>query len=139
MVKTTHIKNAPIPVPEALLRGWVRGIIVTIAGTAILSWMILNETIKESTIGYAAMGIILISVFLASGKAVKAAKRNGLIIAALSGLIYWLSLVSANLLMCKGEYHGLWVTLFLALGGGTAANFLNFAGKTKSHSSRRRM
>ena len=131
MTKTHQVKGAPLPLWNAMLKAWGISIGVTLLATAIMARLILSGVLKGNTIGYIAMGIILISVIVGSVHGARSAGSRGAIAAVSNAGLYWLTLVILNALVCKGEYHGLWVTLFLALGGGISAFFMKFERKKK--------
>lgn len=134
MTKTHRVKGAPLPLWNAMLLGWGISIGITLLATAIIARFILSEFLPSGSIGYIAMGIILISVIAGSVKAAGSVIKQRAIVSVTNGVLYWLTLVLVNALACKGEYHGLWVTLFLALGGGISANFMKFERKKKKTS-----
>lgn len=132
------IKQHPVStVYDTRAKGLLRGLAVSVGTTAIFtalaSWAILKELVPQMWIGYLAMGIILLSVMLGTKMALREIRTGIMIQGAICALLYWLTLMVLNLVLCKGEYNGVWVTLFLALGGGISAVFMKFEPKRKKH------
>ena len=138
-MKRSRIKGAESRIPNALLKGSGVCILLTLIGSGIISWLVMGETIRESGIGYSIMGLILLTAIIGSMTAMGRVDRNHALTGALMGIIYWIILLGGNLLLCKGEWEGLWVTLFLALGGAIGAIFLQFRPKRKRYGSRRKI
>ena len=131
MTKTHRVKSGPLPLWKSMLQGWGISIVITLLATAAMAKLILSGVLPEGSIGYIAMGIILGSVIAGSITAAHSAGNRSAIAAISNAGLYWLTLVLVNALVCKGEYYGLWVTLFLALGGGISTIFMKFERKKK--------
>lgn len=123
----------------SLLKGMLAGITATLAGTAILSWLIIREMLQETSIGYCAMGVILIASGLASFMAARSAGKGIAYLAGLSGLIYFAVLIGANALFFKGEFQAMGVTALLVLAGSGTSMLLAGRNKKTRKPSRRKI
>lgn len=113
-----------------VVRGVITGILTTIAGAVIMSVLIINETLEETSIGYSAMGILLLASMAACMAAlVNAQSKKGMIVGITGGL-YALILMGLNALLYKGGYEGVGVTLLLILAG-CLTSLLLFGKQTK--------
>ncbi len=130
---------APSGIPWSVLRGALISVGIMIAGTALMSYLIVMEILKESAIGYSAMGILLVSTMVGSMAATRNYQTKKLMISALAGSMYLLLLLTGNALLYKGGYEGVGVTVALVIGGSIAASFLgNEAGKRRYPSKRKK-
>lgn len=121
MVMNQKLTGTASAMPSGLLKGALVGIGITLVGAAVMSALILREVLRETAIGYSAMGVILVSAFAGAMAAMNTVKQRPAVVAVLSGLIYYAVLLGANALFFKGEYEGLGVTALLVLAGvGTA-------------------
>ena len=83
---------------------WSLGI--TLAGAAVMSGLILKEVLVENAIGYAAMGILLMSSFAGSAAAVRSIGKQPAVAAILTGIFYFGILALLNALLYKGGFEG---------------------------------
>lgn len=102
---------------------------VTLAGAAILSYLILGEKVGENGIGYGAM--VIQAAASASGglTAVKLVKRSRLLICGILAAAYYVLLLSMTALIFDGQYTGMGVTAAMVLLGAAAAALPGVLGK----------
>ncbi len=124
MTVNQKVSGTASTMPAGLLKGAVAAIIMTIAGAALMSALIIREVLRETSIGYCAMVVLLISPLAGALIAMNAVKQKLAIVAALSAGIYYLLLLGTNALLLKGEYTGMGVTALLVLAGAGSALLL---------------
>lgn len=121
--------------------GLAAGAAVSIVLTLLLSVLVGKladmEIISETAIGYAAMGILLLSSIAAAVVAIGRIKRQRLIIGLASGGIYYLMLLSITALFFGGRYTGMGVTA-LVVTAGCGAVILAGMGQGRSRQTHRR-
>lgn len=139
MVVNRKVTGTAASMPGGLLWGAAGSMALTVAGAALLSYLILNESIGENSIGYASMFVILASAVLGALVSVSKIKRRRLLVCALSGLIYFGILLSMTALLFGGQYQGIGVTALLVLGGSGTAALLGMRQKKTNKISKRKM
>lgn len=121
--KTTRA-IAPSQIPQALLKGLAVSVLIMLGGTALMSALIIREVVRETAIGYCAMGILLISAMAGAFAAIRKAEKQKYAVSLLQGALYFIVLMAANALLYKGGYEGIGASLILIMGGSIAAAFL---------------
>ena len=135
-MRNRKMKGAAQSMPIALSLGLAVSIAVTLTLSAAIAYLVLNETINESAIGYGVMSTVLTSALFGAMIAASAAKRRRLFVCFVSGVIYYLALLSVTALFFGGQYEGMGVTGLLVFGGvGTAALI---GGKRETNGGRKR-
>ena len=132
MTVNRKVTGTAVGMPAGIIVGWVISMAATIAGSALAAWLISNETMQESSIGYMAMVIILLSTVLGTGMAVHKVKRKILQVSALAGSAYFLSLLGMTAVFFGGIYQGMGVTALLVASGTCAVVLM--AGRDKKQS-----
>lgn len=102
--------------------GWSLGI--TLCSAAVAAKMMETEYLKENTIGYIAIGILLLSAFSGALIACGLIKHRKLLISTLSGLVYYVVLLSMTALFFGGQYQGMLTAAAAVLAGTVLAVFL---------------
>ena len=126
----TRNNGQAVSLPAGVLTGALVALLWTLATSGILAWMILDGMLKQETVGYGSMVILLSGSILGAMTAKRKVKRQLLLTALFSGLVYLLMLVSITALFFGGQYSGMGVTALLVLGGSTVAALLG-AGERK--------
>lgn len=111
-------------IPVGLLTGGIAALLSTMALTAVLAKLMEGEILPEENIGYGVMIMLLASAFLGSAIACKRVKRQYLLTAGLSGVVYILLLLSMTALFFGGQYSAVGVTILLVLCGSLLAAML---------------
>lgn len=117
MVANRKVSGTASSMPAGLALGGCMALAVTLIGSVIAGYMISEERIPESGIGYCAMGILLAASALSAAVAVKKVKRRRIYVCALSGVIYYGILLSMTALFFGGQYQGMGVTGLVILAG----------------------
>ena len=117
--------------PTGIAVGTLTSTAITILGCFLLAKTVQNGFLKQESIGYGILFLLLLASFLGACTARGKIKRRNLMVCMLSGLIYFLLLLSITALFFGGQYNGTGVTALLILcGSATAA--MTSGGKRKS-------
>jgi len=123
-------------IPVGLLTGSTAALLFTLALSAVLAKLMEGEIIPEENIGYGVMIMILASAFSGSAIACKRVKRQYLLTAGLSGVVYVLLLLSITALFFGGQYSAVGVTVLLVFCGSLLAAML-FSREGKGRKTRK--
>ena len=122
MVANRKVTGTASSIPAGLALGAAVSLAITLAGAWIFAYLIAGEILKESSIGYCAMAIILLASVVSAAVAVGRIKRRRVYICGLSGLIYFGILLSMTALFFGGQYQAVGITLLGLRGEGTASH-----------------
>ena len=111
-------------VPLSLLKGLGLGWIITVAGVAIISFLLHGEHLKETGIQPAAVIIMMLSAFITAIFAGSNRDEKRLLICLAGGGLYYLSLMGCNALFFDGQYRGLLGALLAVAGCSLVAALL---------------
>lgn len=107
--------------PAGLATGAAVSMGITMALCAIGAWMIDREILKENTVGYIAIVILLGASYMGCLTAATAIKHRYVLVCSISAMIYYAILLSMNAVCFDGIYQGMGVTALLVLCGATLA------------------
>lgn len=139
MVANRKVTGTASSIPAGLALGAAVSLAITLAGAWIFAYLIAGEILKESSIGYCAMAIILLASVVSAAVAVGRIKRRRVYICGLSGLIYFGILLSMTALFFGGQYQAVGITALLILAGSGAVALLGLRGEgTASHRKKKR-
>ncbi len=127
-------KGKTANIPMALLWGGITGMGITLAGTAVLTFLIAGEKLGLQASQSAQVVVLLLASIIGAWIAVKMAGQKPLVVGALSGGIYYLCMLCTTALFFDGQYQGMGVTALVVLGGSMAAALISlrsWAGKRK--------
>lgn len=126
--------------PIGLALGALTGMGITLASAVGAAKMIDAGTAGENTIGYFAMGILLISSFAGTIVAVNSIRHRKLMVCGLSALIYYAILLSMTALFFGGQYQGMGVTALVVACGSVVAALISLRqGRGASAKKQRRI
>lgn len=108
-------------VPVGLGLSLVVNIVITTAITILIAALINQNKIKWEEAGYWIMFMILLSSFLGAKAAIVSVKTQVLLIAFMSGILYWIFLLSTTALFFGGNYSSVFETAALITSGSVAA------------------
>ena len=115
--------------------GMVISATVSIAITLFLSLWIANllnhESITWEQAGYWIMGMLFAASFLGGKSAIAAIQRQKLLIAIMSGALYWGILLCMTALFFGGNFDSLWETAGIISAGCTSAALIALPGRQK--------
>jgi hypothetical protein len=123
---------------SSVAKGTAICLLGALAGGAGISCMIIRGTLKETAIGYSAMGILIISTILGVIPAVKGAYRRKLPAALITGACYFLTLALLNIILFDGIFTGIGTTMFVIISSAVAGFLLAGKPKTKQTAKKRR-
>ena len=139
MTSKTVRAIAPSQIPKAVARGVATSILIMVGGAALMSVLILREIIKETAVGYCAMGILLLSSMEGTRAAVRKSEGKIFTVAVLTGAVYAGILLILNAMLYKGGYEGVGVSVLLIIGGSIASGFLTIPDRRiKKHPKRKK-
>lgn len=103
--------------PLGLATGLIISMVVTLALSAMIAYLVLNEAMKEEAIGYGAMATVLLASSIGSLVSVLRVKRRRFLTCVAFGCCYYLALLSMTALFFGGQYQGMGVTGLLIFAG----------------------
>lgn len=111
-----------VSIPKGLVMGNSISLGLTLLLSLALAGLISQERLAWSQVGYGILAILFISALLGTAVSVKAVKRQRLMIAMGSGLLFWATLIAITALFFGGQYDGMLVTGLIILAAcGTVA------------------
>ena len=122
MVKNRKPTGTASSIPAGIAFGVLISMIITLLGTAISAYLVHSESIRQESIGYASMAVLLVSGAVGALTAINRIKRMRLQMCLLSGACYFLVLLSVTALFFGGQYAGVGATgLTILIGCGSVA------------------
>ena len=112
-------KGTTIGIPAGLGIGALISLLTTLAGAALVSYLVAAEKIGEGTIGVSAMIILAVAAAVGAWCAVCVVKRLRLQVCMMTGACYYLSLLALTALFFGGRYQGMGISALIVLGGCT--------------------
>lgn len=128
MKGTSKATGHAVSMPVGIAWGTGTALALTMVLSVLEAWMIHREVLRQQSIGYGVMGILLVSVVIGSAVAKRKIKRRLAAAALLTGLCYYFCLLSITALFFGGQYSGMGVTGLLILGGSGAAAAMGKTG-----------
>lgn len=127
-----------LSVPAGIGAGVATAIAITLILAAIISWLISVEKLGEQFIGYGSLITLLVSSSAGSAVAIHAVKQKLAITSVLTGLIYYIILLSVTALFFEGQYQAMGVTLLVIAAGSIGVYLASLrGGKSKKHVNRK--
>ena len=124
-------KGTAKAIPLGLAIGGLVSLIVTLAGAAALSYLVLSEAVGEQGIGYGSMAILLLGSVLGTWTAVSSIKKQRLQVSLMSAAVYYLLLIGITALFFGGQFSGMLVTGLVILIGSLLVAFFPGKGSVK--------
>lgn len=111
-----------VSIPKGLAMGNGVSLGLTLLLSLVLAGLISRERLQWDQIGYGILVILFFSALLGAAISVRAVKRQRLMIALGSGLLFWATLIAITALFFGGQYDGMPVTGLVILAAcGTVA------------------
>lgn len=117
MVTDQKRTGTAVSVPAGLALGAVVSLSITIGLSAIIALLAEKEIIPENTIGYGVMILLFLAATAGTATANGKIKRRKLLVSALSGVVYYVILLSITALFFGGQYQGMGATALMVLAG----------------------
>ncbi|MDD5864063.1 MAG: TIGR04086 family membrane protein [Firmicutes bacterium] len=124
MVVNRKPTGKAMSIPGGLAVGALFSIGATLLLTAVLAKLVEGETVQQENIGYGVMVILTVSAFTGALVSFGRIKRQRLLVCGLSGLLYFVILMSMTALFFGGQYSSVGVTALLILLGSAVAALL---------------
>ena len=135
MAKSMKLKGAANPAVGVLAVGAAVSMAMTMVGTGICAALISAETITPSSMGYCAVGVLLVSAFAGSSVVTGVGKQRSPVTNVIAGGVYYLMLLAVTALFFDGQYQGIGVTAFAVLSGSILPTLL---GRTRKNGTKLR-
>lgn len=130
MVVNQKVTGRASSVPAGLATGALTGLAITLIISYLAAFMASRELLNRDMFGYCAMAVLILASFVGAKVAVAKIKKMPLQMAAASGLVLYVLLLSMTALFFGGQYDAMGVTLVLVLIGSGAGGILA-SGKPK--------
>lgn len=137
MVVNRKVTGTAAAMPVGLAIGLGVSMGVTLLGSGILAWLINREMVAQSGIGYGSLGILLASSLLGAAVSYGKIKHRRMLVCALSGAVYFVSLLCVTALFFGGQYQGMGVTGLVILAGSLCVGLLGLKGEGRRRSRRK--
>ena len=133
---TQHMKGRAVTIPGGLAIGGIVSMIITVLLAGVGAHLVIQEILPQEQIGYCSIFALTTAEIIGAITATVKVKRRKLIVCLLSGLVYFLMLLSMTALFFGGQYEGMEVTfLTIALASVAAALITSREGKTNKRRS----
>lgn len=140
MVTTKKATGMAMSMPVGLALGGTVSLIVTLIMSAIIAKLVDGEVIAENAIGYGALFTLLSAAMAGAFCSSRKIKRQRLLVCLLSGLIYYITLLSITAIFFGGQYKGMGVTALVIAGGCGAVILMGMRqGKVKGKAFRKKV
>ena len=117
MTVNQKVTGTALSIPAGLALALTVSLAATGALSAVSAWLILTGKLRESSVGYCAMVILLLSSAAGAATATGRIKRLRLQMGLLSGGLYFAALMAMTALFFGGVYDGIGVTALMILCG----------------------
>ena len=124
MVVNRKVTGRASSVPAGLATGALMGLAITLLSSAFAAYMMSREILTQDKIGYSAMVILILSSCVGAWITASRIKKMPLQMAAASGLLFYVLLLSMTALFFDGQYDAMGVTLVMVLIGSGAGGIL---------------
>lgn len=110
MGKKRSVKESGVSIPKAIGYSLIVSMITSLLGILAAAYLIYNEIIIQENMGVVVTVVLLLSSAASAITAINTAKRMRLQMSLLSGVAYYLLLLSVTALFFGGEYSGIVLT-----------------------------
>lgn len=97
---------------------------ITLVMSAVLAWLLQEETVAVDQVGYGSMVILLASSSVGAFVAQYLVKHRRLLVCIASGAVYYIMLLATTALLFGGQYQGMGVTLAVVAAGAVSVGLL---------------
>lgn len=133
MKTVNKVKGTAVSMPAGIAAGTLLSLAATGITVAILTWMVLDGKISESSVGYYSLGILVICPLLGALLSGARIKRRWMLVCCITGTVYFVALFLCTAIFFGGQYRGLGVTAIMVLLGSLAAGLMGLK-RGKVHS-----
>ena len=125
MVANRKMTGRASSIPNGLAVGALSGLVISIFASVTAAYLISAEILAQDKIGYCAMVVLMLASFVGAMVADRRIKKMPIQMAAISGLLLYLILLSMTALFFGGQYEGMGVTLLIVMIGSGAGGILS--------------
>lgn len=129
MVVNRKVTGKASSMPAGLAVGGSVSLGLTVLLAAVIAKLVDSGKLAEESIGYGVMGLLLCASMAGALAAHGRIKRQRLLVAALSGLVYMATLLAITALFFGGQYEAVGVTALLVFGGSMVTALLGTGPK----------
>lgn len=128
MVMNRKPTGTAMSMPAGIGIGVALAAIMTMAGAAVLAWLVNGSVMPETGFGYGAMAVLLLSSLAGSWLAAILVKHQRLIVCLATGAVYFVLLLGLTAFCFGGQYQGVVPTAVLVTGGSLASAMVGNIG-----------
>ena len=133
MKTANKVKGTAVSMPVGVATGTLVSLLTTGGASGLLTWLILNGKAPEASTGYITMGILLMSTILGTLLSAAKIKRRWMLVSCITGMLYFLALLSCTAIFFGGNYQGVGVSALVVLVGSLLTGFVGLK-REKGHS-----
>ena len=113
MVSNKKVTGAATTIPLGLSLGLALSILITLAGAALIAYLMLKESVPENAVGYTSMIVLALASMAGSWLAAARIKRLRVQICMIAGACYYIFLLACTAMFFGGEYTGMGITAII--------------------------
>lgn len=132
-MKKMTASGKAMSMPAGIGLGITLDFLLLIGMLALLAFLVTTDRIQENSVGYGIMTVMLLSAFCGAAAACKLIQHRFVMVAALTGVGYFILLLSMTALLFGGQYVGVFPTSTLIIAGSLTAILLQGRGGKKKH------
>ena len=117
MTVNRKVTGTAVTMPMGIGIGCGISLMLTLLGAGVIAKLISAEILQETSIGYSAMMILLISSAAGAAVAIRKVQKRMLQVSLLVGVIYYGMLLASTAIFFGGHYQGMGVTGLLVVAG----------------------
>ena len=121
MTSGKKVTGKAVPFPLGVITGVSVSAIVTLIMCAALTWFVLNGAIKEITVGYVSLVILILAAMLGAITATGRIKRRRMLASLATGISFLLVLLLTTAVFFGGQYQGVIASSIAVLAGSVGA------------------
>lgn len=129
MVRNHKVTGTSSSIPVGIALGVLSALAISLIGVAISAYLIHGEIVKQNSIGFAALIILVLAAASGGLVAMSRIKRLRMQMSLLTGACYYLLLLSITALFFGGQYQGMGVAALAVLAGSGLVSFLGMREK----------
>ena len=138
MVSNRKSTGTASSIPAGIAIAAIVSLVITLLGSVVSAYLVQSELIRQESIGYASMVVLVVSGAVGALVAMARIKRMRMQMCLLSGVCYFLLLLSVTALFFGGQYEGIGVTALAILSGCGSVAVLSIAGEKRGSTGRRK-
>lgn len=137
MVKSKRLAGTAMSMPGGIAMGVCFSVVISIAGALIMTAMISNQSMPFESVGMGCVVLIAAAALSGAYLATLLVKRRNLLVCGITGLAYFLILLSVSAMFFGGTYSGVGMGALMVLLGAGGATALSIVLKKKPNWNKR--